>query len=153
MPTLLRNYDRYSMANGVEIRMPFMDHRLVCYCHALPWRSKIRDGYTKKILRDAVADLVPNEILLRKAKIGFGAPPVEWLRGSLSGFVLDTMQSADFRTCPVLKNPDALCRSTERFIQSPRPEYREAEDIWAQFMVYFWYRAMIKRTGSGIRVQ
>ena len=40
LPTLLRNYDRYSMINGVEIRMPFMDHRIVTFVNSLPYSSK-----------------------------------------------------------------------------------------------------------------
>ena len=51
LPTLLRNYDRYSMSSGVEIRMPFMDHRLVTYTFSLPWTSKVGGTYTKRIMR------------------------------------------------------------------------------------------------------
>ena len=47
LPTLLRNYDRYSMANGLEVRMPFMDWRLVCYTFALPMQSKVGGTYQK----------------------------------------------------------------------------------------------------------
>ena len=64
LPTLLRNYDRYSMINSVEIRMPFMDHRLVSYVHSLPYTSKFGGGYTKRLIRDAVAPYLPDEITL-----------------------------------------------------------------------------------------
>ena len=48
MPTLLRNYDRYSMINSVEIRMPFMDYRIVNFVNSLPYSSKIGNGFTKR---------------------------------------------------------------------------------------------------------
>ena len=64
LPTLLRNYDRYSMAASVEIRMPFMDHRLVSYCFSLPWQSKIprSSTYTKAIIRDAIGPWMPRKV-------------------------------------------------------------------------------------------
>ena len=55
LPTILRNFDRLSMAHGVEVRMPFMDWRLVTYTMALPEASKSSDGYTKMIARRAMA--------------------------------------------------------------------------------------------------
>jgi asparagine synthase (glutamine-hydrolysing) len=84
LPTLLRNYDRYSMASGVEVRMPFMDHRLVTFCFSLPAESKLGGGYTKRILRDAMRGIVPDVILNRRDKIGWNAPLHEWLCGPMS---------------------------------------------------------------------
>ncbi|HOT78211.1 MAG TPA: asparagine synthetase B family protein, partial [Candidatus Wallbacteria bacterium] len=66
LPTLLRNYDRYSMSNGVEIRMPFMDHRIVSFAFSIPWSSKIRNGFTKSIVRDAMEPYMPQEIAYRR---------------------------------------------------------------------------------------
>ena len=51
LPTILRNFDRVSMAHGIEVRMPFMDWRLVTYAMALPEASKLADGQTKMIAR------------------------------------------------------------------------------------------------------
>ena len=66
LPTLLRNYDRYSMINSVEIRMPFMDHRIVSFVNSLPYSSKLGNGYTKKLIRDALDPYMPKEITWRK---------------------------------------------------------------------------------------
>ena len=68
LPTLLRNYDRYSM-ESVEVRMPFMDHRLVSFVFSLPLSSN-REGYTKRILRDAMKDIVPEPIPIEDKIIG-----------------------------------------------------------------------------------
>jgi asparagine synthase (glutamine-hydrolysing) len=80
LPNLLRYEDRNSMAFGVEARVPFLDYRLVEYSFtkARPWR--IYQGWTKYILRKAMEYRVPNEILWRKDKVGFGTPQNEWLR-------------------------------------------------------------------------
>ena len=102
LPTLLRNYDRYSMANGVEIRMPFLDHRILSFAFSLPWSSKIRNGFSKAVIRDAVAPYMPAEIAYRKTKIGFSSPMVDWMKGPLKGFMLDTINSQSFRECSLI---------------------------------------------------
>jgi asparagine synthase (glutamine-hydrolysing) len=77
---LLQRLDRVAMLSSVEGREPFLDHELVEFALALPPRMKHRGGSGKYILRRAVRDLLPEEILNRP-KQGFGAPMVEWLRG------------------------------------------------------------------------
>jgi asparagine synthase (glutamine-hydrolysing) len=80
LPALLRYEDRNSMAFGIETRLPFLDYRLVELCLSLPLHLKVRDGWTKWILRRAMAGLVPDSIMWRKDKIGFQAPEKIWLR-------------------------------------------------------------------------
>jgi asparagine synthase (glutamine-hydrolysing) len=77
---LLMKQDQMSMAASVESRVPFLDHRLVETVSAIPAREKLRVWQTKALLRDAVKDLVPREILERK-KMGFPVPTSGWLRG------------------------------------------------------------------------
>jgi asparagine synthase (glutamine-hydrolysing) len=77
---LLMRFDRLTMANSVEGREPFLDHELVEFAMALPPEMKHRNGSGKYILREAVRDFLPSEILARK-KQGFGTPMREWLRG------------------------------------------------------------------------
>lgn len=62
LPTLLRNYDRDSMASGVEIRMPFLDYRIVEFAFSIGWKSKLHGGFSKSIVRDACADFMPHDI-------------------------------------------------------------------------------------------
>src|SRR5690606_1095090 len=78
LPGILRNFDRCSMAHGVEVRMPFMDWRLVCFLTALPEASKVGGGWTKRILREAMKGILPESIRTRKLKIGFNSPLPEW---------------------------------------------------------------------------
>lgn len=66
MPMLLDRKDRLSMANGVEVRVPFCDHRLVEYVFNVPWSMKTYDGREKSLLRGAVADLLPRSVVERR---------------------------------------------------------------------------------------
>ena len=87
LPTILRNFDRLSMAHGIEVRMPFMDWRLVTYTMALPDQLKSSNGYTKMIARRAMADAMPESIRMGRRKVGFNSPMPEWLNGPLVGWV------------------------------------------------------------------
>ncbi|MDR1300050.1 MAG: asparagine synthase (glutamine-hydrolyzing) [Oscillospiraceae bacterium] len=66
MQTLLTRKDAMSMYSGLEVRVPFCDHRIAEYLYALPWEYKNRGGVEKGLLRDAVSDILPREILERK---------------------------------------------------------------------------------------
>ena len=101
LPTILRNFDRISMAHGIEVRMPFMDWRLVTYTMALPEASKSSDGYTKMIARRAMEGRMPESIRMGRRKVGFNSPMPEWLNGPLSGWtatLLDRKVPAFCRT-------------------------------------------------------
>lgn len=146
LPTLLRNYDRYSMAHGVEIRMPFMDHRLVSLAMALPWTSKIRGGYSKAVLRDAVAPFLPPSIAFRKSKIGFNPPINQWMRGPWREFLLDTISSQDFLHCGFL-DPARSARAVRRALESQ--DFHLAEEAWCKLVPYFWEKYFWKAHRSG----
>ena len=92
LPTILRNFDRISMAHGIEVRMPFMDWRLVTYTMALPETSKSSGGYTKMIARRAMANQMPESIRMGRRKVGFNSPMPEWLNGSLSKWTTDLLE-------------------------------------------------------------
>ena len=77
---LLMRLDRIAMASSVEGREPFLDHELVELVMALPPEMKHRGGHGKHVLREAMRDVLPPEILARP-KQGFGSPMEEWLRG------------------------------------------------------------------------
>jgi asparagine synthase (glutamine-hydrolysing) len=96
LPTLLRQFDRASMAHGIETRMPFMDWRLVTYGFSLPETSKIGGGVTKRVLRMAMQGLVPDAIRLRTNKIGFVSPVNAWTRGTLNTWLRDLCASRSF---------------------------------------------------------
>ncbi len=92
---ILHTYDRLSMAHGVECRSPFMDYRLVVYLFSLPSESKLGNMFTKRILRDAMTDLLPESVRLRRDKKGFQSSD-KWLGKNLDEFMLDHMSSSEF---------------------------------------------------------
>jgi asparagine synthase (glutamine-hydrolysing) len=75
LPALLRFEDRNSMAHSIEARVPFLDHRLVEFCFRLPFEFKVNGAVTKDVLREAMRDVLPEEVRTRGDKIGFRAEP------------------------------------------------------------------------------
>lgn len=141
LPTLLRNYDRYSMSSSVEVRCPFLDHRLVSYCFSLPEQDKLGQGFTKRILRDAIGDLLPQATRDRKTKLGWAAPLHEWFRGPLRQLMEDEMGSQDFRNCELI---DAFkVRSSWRQLMNSRSAtLKQGQRFWAAIQPYLWKKAL-----------
>lgn len=79
LPIVLRYEDKNSMSFSIESRLPFLDHRLVEFAFTLPTSYKIYKGYQKYILRNALKDILPTTIRLRRDKIGFVTPEMRWL--------------------------------------------------------------------------
>ncbi|MDQ3277853.1 MAG: asparagine synthase (glutamine-hydrolyzing) [Bacteroidota bacterium] len=77
---LLRLADRNSMAHSVEVRLPFLQHDLVEFLFTLPPHFKIRQGWTKWLLRKSVEAKLPNEIVWRKGKVGYEPPQRVWMQ-------------------------------------------------------------------------
>ncbi|HEX9514308.1 MAG TPA: asparagine synthase (glutamine-hydrolyzing) [Puia sp.] len=80
MEELLRYADRNSMAHGVEVRLPFLNHELVEFLFSLPSHFKIREGWTKWLLRVSMEDSLPREIVWRKDKTGYEPPQQTWMQ-------------------------------------------------------------------------
>ncbi len=94
LPDLLRYADRNSMAHSREVRLPFLDRRVAEFALSLPAGFLYRDGVTKAVLREAVAGVVPAEVLARRDKVGFEPPQATWFaepafRSTISAVLLD----------------------------------------------------------------
>jgi asparagine synthase (glutamine-hydrolysing) len=87
---LLVKADRMSMAHGLEVRSPFLDHALLAYAARLPPGLKARGLSLKRVLKAAVEDLVPEEVL-RRPKKGFGVPLDRWFREDLRDYVAGSL--------------------------------------------------------------
>jgi asparagine synthase (glutamine-hydrolysing) len=144
LPTLLRNYDRYSMINGVEIRMPFMDHRLVAYAFSLPWTSKIRNGYTKAIVRDALSEIMPVEVAYRKTKVGFNSPMVDWFKGPMKTFFLETVESQEFKN-NLIVDPVTTKERIMKTINDPNASFADATAAWKMISPVFWFKGFLHK--------
>jgi len=77
---LLRYADRNSMSHSREVRLPFLNHELVQFVFSLPSNFKIRQGFTKWILRKTMENSLPGEIIWRREKIGFEPPQKKWMQ-------------------------------------------------------------------------
>lgn len=145
LPTLLRNYDRDSMAAGVEIRMPFLDYRLVELAFSLDWRSKLHGGWSKSIVRDACADFMPKDVCYRRTKLGFNAPILDWMRGPYRAFFEDTVNAAAFANCALIDHPQQVRDDLKSFLAGENATFHQAADIWNRIQPYLWERAVIKQ--------
>ena len=93
---LLMRIDRFSMANSVEARVPFLDPTLVEYVYRLPLDFKIRDGVTKFVLKEAVSDVVPERVA-KRPKQGFAAPTSRWFAERHGDLLRDLMRQDGLR--------------------------------------------------------
>ncbi|PWU00516.1 MAG: asparagine synthetase B, partial [Bacteroidetes bacterium] len=106
---LLIYADRNSMAHGREVRLPFLNHELVEFVFSLQSSYKMKDGYTKWILRESIKKELPAEITWRTDKIGFEPPQNEWMNHpSLRDLVLESRKkliTAGILKKDLLQNP------------------------------------------------
>jgi asparagine synthase (glutamine-hydrolysing) len=147
LPGLLHYQDRMSMAFSLESRVPFLDYRLVRFCFTLPYGSKIRQGMTKAILRDAVAGIVPETIRSRKDKMGFPAPLSGWIRGELRPLVHDLLLSDRPAGRGVL-DPVTVKKRLEDHMNASCDHTWE---IWRWLSLEVWFREFIDGPAGGTR--
>jgi asparagine synthase (glutamine-hydrolysing) len=89
---ILVKSDRMSMAHSVEVRPPFLDHRIIEFAATLPPELKIRGSKQKFLLKQAMRDKLPAAVLTR-SKVGFDIPAHDWFRGILRPLLVDTLNS------------------------------------------------------------
>jgi asparagine synthase (glutamine-hydrolysing) len=87
---ILNKADRMSMAHSLEVRPPFLDHRIVEFAASLPASLKIRGSRQKVLLKELMRDKLPPSVLQRK-KIGFDIPAHDWLRGCLRPLMMEVL--------------------------------------------------------------
>lgn len=132
------------MAFSVEARPPFLDHRLVEFCFSLPFWEKIRAGWTKHLLRRALAEELPASVRKRRVKVAFPGPVARWLTTE------PTLRSVR----ELLLDPVCLGRGIvnrrrlERRIGSRRPWSRpyarlRAARLWRLITLELWFRGFI----------
>ena len=124
--------------------MPLLDHKIVEFALALPWDSKVRGGFTKAILRDAVAPWLPEEIVTRKDKIGFAPPIRHWMKGPLREYLLDEISSSSFRAADLI-DPVRLAKEIKAFAEEGRvATLYQAERTWKEFNIYLWEKVFVQ---------
>ncbi len=142
---ILTKVDRMSMAVSLEARAPLLDHNLIDFLVRVPASLKLAGYQTKYLLKKAVKDLVPSEILNRP-KQGFGVPVQEWINKQLRGRIRDTLTSAHIKQRGYFEPGyvEVLLDEHER----GRRDHSMA--VWALFMFELWHRQfMDSRASSG----
>jgi asparagine synthase (glutamine-hydrolysing) len=132
LQSLLRHDDRNSMAFSIESRTPFLDYRLVELFLQMPGGYKLRDGWTKPFLREAMCGMMPDSVRLRVDKKGFVTPESEWYRSNFE------------RIKSVLLSPHSPLRlwinqtKLTRFLEIDTPSRLMSSVIWPLLGVHFW---------------
>jgi asparagine synthase (glutamine-hydrolysing) len=136
LPGLFHQDDRMSMAVSLESRVPFADPRVVEAAFRIPFDLKLRSGASKWLLRRAVADVLPDEVLNRR-KVGFDTPVERWMSGQHAPFVRDVLLSQRARERG-LWDPAAL----EGWLDDPgRPYWPDV--VWKVLNIELWARAFL----------
>lgn len=136
---LLLKADKMTMAAAIELRVPFLDHKLVEFSATLPQSLKIRGGKGKWILQRAMGNLVPHSILHRPKK-GFPSPTASWLRFELRDFVRDTLLARN-SACRTFFDGQALEGIIRRHEQGRFDGYQE---IWSLVILECWHKQFIE---------
>jgi asparagine synthase (glutamine-hydrolysing) len=143
LPSVLRYEDRNSMAFSLEARVPFLDQELVEYVLRLPPRAIIDRGFSRAIVRAAMADSLPPEVRLRRKKIGFTTPEYRWLRAKrawVQGFL---------RSPATVSRPywDALGLAAA-FDRACQGDLEEHPFVWRAMNVEAWLRVFFSPQGG-----
>jgi asparagine synthase (glutamine-hydrolysing) len=137
---LLKWEDHNSMHFSIEARVPFLDFRLVERTLSLPPDQLIKNGIAKVILREAMEDIVPEKILTRMDKVGFGTPEAEWFRTPVfKEFIIKLINSTSFKRRGIIK-PEKAKKFYEKHLSG---EINVSQDIWKWIHLELWFREFI----------
>lgn len=142
---LLVKVDIATMAHGLEGRSPFLDHTLVEFAARLPSALKLHRGEGKRVLRRAVADLLPPTIL-RRPKMGFGVPIARWFQGELRPLLQDVLLSDTAAGRPFFR-PAAVRRLVEDHLARRRDH---SPRLWALLMLELWCRRFLDEPATRV---
>lgn len=138
---MLRKVDSMSMANSLEVRTPFLDHKLVNFAFSLPKAFKINADMKKKILQDAFKDELPVEVYNRP-KHGFEVPLLSWFRNELKDRIENDLLGDELIEEQGIFNPAAI-RELKLQLYSNNPNDAHAT-IWALIVFNSWWKKYIK---------
>ena len=142
IPPLLRYEDRNSMAFSLEARVPFLDHRVVEYCFALPNQFKIDPPHTKLVLRKAMNGRLPSSVTTRQDKLGYPTPAANWFREGLNSWLQDTLHSQSFKECDLFHAPACLKVYEDHMAGQDR-----SWELWRILNGYRWSELYLRGKG------
>jgi asparagine synthase (glutamine-hydrolysing) len=135
---LLVKVDIASMANSLEARSPFLDHKLIEFAASLPENIKARRFETKSFLKRIAARLVPREVVYRP-KMGFGVPIGKWFRGEMKDFLREILLSERSLTRGIVRR-----EMIEKYVREHTSAERDhAFRLWTLLMLELWFQRFI----------
>jgi asparagine synthase (glutamine-hydrolysing) len=134
---MLTKVDSMSMANSLEVRVPFLDVDLVNFAFSLPDSFKIDRTIRKKILQDAFRDILPPQLYNRPKK-GFEVPLLKWFRGDMKNKILNELLDAEFVRAQGIFSPDVVEKLKNQLF-SGNPGDIHAR-IWALIVFQTWWK-------------
>ncbi len=135
---LLVKVDIASMANSLEARSPFLDHKLIEFAATLPEDLKMRRFQTKSLLKKVAARLVPKEVVYRR-KMGFGVPIGKWFREDLKDFLRSVLLSEKSMTRGIVKR-----EMLEKYVnEHTNAERDHSFQLWTLLMLELWFQRFI----------
>lgn len=135
---ILLKADRVTMANSLELRVPFLDKEVFRVASEIPVNLKIANGTTKSILREAARGIVPDHVLDRK-KLGFPVPIRHWLKKELNGWAKQLIKESE---TDYLLNKQYVVDLLEAHCQD-RGDY--SRKIWTLLMFMLWHQIFIEK--------
>jgi asparagine synthase (glutamine-hydrolysing) len=132
---ILAKVDRASMAHAVEVRPPFLDHRIVEFAHSLPEEMKIQGAKQKAILRNLMRGKLPPAILTRK-KIGFDIPTHDWFRGPLRPLLEEALAFASAEHGEFFQIPQLEAHAQTHFDRRANLGYH----LWGLTILFYWMK-------------
>jgi len=135
---LLTKVDVASMANSLESRSPFLDHRLVEFAATIPTEYKLHGFRTKHVLRETFKDILPREIV-KRGKMGFGVPLARWFREELRDFSRDILLSKEARERGYFRR-DVIENLIDKHATGQEDN---AYKLWCLLLLELWQRKFI----------
>lgn len=134
---MLVKVDRMSMSQSLEVRVPFLDHKIVDFAFSLPANFKIDGANRKKIVKDTFKDLLPEELYNRR-KQGFEVPLLKWFQTDLKSMITNDLLSDKFIADQNIFNSQEIKKlKTQLFSSNPNDA---VEKVWAIIIFQYWWK-------------
>jgi asparagine synthase (glutamine-hydrolysing) len=140
---ILNKADRISMAHSLEVRPPFLDHRIVEFAATIPSKFKLNGSRQKVLLKELMKDKLPAPVL-RRAKVGFDIPAHEWLRGPFRSLLTETLQSGASEHAGLFRH-SAITGLLDRHLNR---RANVGYHLWGLMILFLWMKKWRIRSTS-----
>lgn len=142
---MLTKVDLMSMANGLEVRVPFLDYELVNFSFSLPAHFKINKNIRKRIVQDAFRNMLPSQLYNRPKK-GFEVPLLKWFRKEMKSLIMDDLLSPKFVESQGIFNPSEIHKLKQQLFSSNPGDIHAR--IWGLIVFQWWWKKYISTSNK-----